>query len=168
VTTRGTTGSSTQPAANANSAERLAKILGGSPDLGSYGYSDPEGQGGRHLALDWFGTGNVASPATGRIVRVAPSKEHGKTATGQVFGGIVSIRDPQKNLWVLRHIDPYGANLKVGQQVSAGQRLGIVQPWSGKSHIHLETYKPGTSDITYDPRYAVNPASLYKRYGIKL
>lgn len=140
----------------------LAPILPGQPQWGSYGYSDPEGQGGRHLAVDWFAKAGTpfASPVDGRVVRVTPDPTPGRRASGQVFGGTISIRDKHGRLFVMRHGVP--DNFRVGQQVSAGQRLGTVKDWGPSSHIHFETYRAGSSDREYGSRYAINPRDLYR------
>lgn len=144
---------------------QYAPILPGNPGAGSYGYSDPEGQGGRHLAIDWFGKEGarspVAAPASGRVVRVSPTRGR----SGQVYGGVVSIRDRAGRLWVLRHMDPGG--VRVGQQVRAGQRIGRVTDWTGGGdHVHMELYRPGSSDREYSPQMALNPYQFLARVGV--
>ena len=126
---------------------------------GSYGYGDPEGQSGKHLAVDWFGKHGTPAraPVGGRIVRITP---HSGPGSGQVFGGVLSIRGPDGKLYVMRHIDPLG--FKVGQTVKAGQHVGTPTAWTGGSHhIHFEVYKPGSSDREYGAAFALNPKSIY-------
>lgn len=141
----------------------IVPILPGQPAWGSYGYGDPEGQGGRHLAVDWFakaGTPFVA-PIAGRIVRLTPDPTPGRRASGQVFGGTLAIRDDSGRLFVFRHSAP--DNLPIGTRVQPGQRLGVVKDWAGSPHIHLETYKPGSSDREYGSRFAINPRDIFGR-----
>lgn len=144
----------------------LAPILPGQPQWGSYGYGDPEGQGGKHLAVDWFGAAgtDVRSPVTGRVVRVSMNPNPGQTASGQVFGGTLGIRDGAGRLYVMRHLDPLA--LQAGQRVTAGQHVGDVTDWSGSDHVHFETYRRGSSDREYGAQYAINPRDLYRRAGV--
>lgn len=133
-------------------------ILPGTPSWGSYGYADPEGQGGRHLAVDWFAKHGtpVAAPVAGKVVRISPSRGN----SGQVFGGVLAIRDSQGRLFVMRHIDP--GKFKVGQTVRAGQVVGTPTNWTGgSSHVHLETYRAGSSDREYGSKYAINPKDIF-------
>lgn len=160
--TEGAGGEQTDYASSGN----VVAILPSKPNFGGYGYSDPEGQGGRHLATDWFapvGT-PVASPVHGRIVRLTPDPNPGQRASGQVFGGTLGIRDNDGRLWVMRHIVP--GSFKVGQQVTAGQRVGSVKDWGSGSHIHLEAYKRGSGDREYSPGMALNPGDIYRAAGL--
>lgn len=137
---------------------KLRPILPGQPAWGGYGYADPEGQGGRHLAVDWFAKHGtpVKAPISGKIVRVSASKGN----SGQVFGGVVSLRDSSGRLFVMRHIDP--GKVRVGMKVGAGQVLGTPTAWrGGQHHIHFEAYGKGSSDREYTARYALNPKTLY-------
>lgn len=142
----------------------LAPILPGQPQYGSFGYSDPEGQDGRHMAVDWFANAGatVRSPVTGRVVRVSLNPNARRTASGQVFGGVLGIRDASGRLFVMRHLDPQ--NFRVGQEVRAGMPVGRVTDWSGDDHVHLEAYRPGSSDREYSAARALNIAQLYRKY----
>ena len=141
----------------------VVPILPGEPQWGSYGYSDPEGQGGRHLAVDWFAKGGTPfrSPVDGTVVRVTPDPTPGRRASGQVFGGTIAVRDRKGRLFVMRHSTP--KPFRVGQRVTAGTVLGTVKDWAGSPHIHLETYGPGSSDREYSARYAITPRSIFNR-----
>jgi hypothetical protein len=136
-------------------------ILPGQAQWGSYGYADPEGQGGHHLAVDWFAKAGtpVRAPQPGRIVRVSPDPSPGRKASGQVFGGTVAIRLDDGRLVVMRHISPAG--LRVGTRIPAGAVVGQVKDWSGATHIHLELYRKGSSDREYSAALALNPKELF-------
>ena len=141
----------------------LPTKLGGS----DYGYSDPEGQDGRHLAKDWFAPGNtpIASPVTGTVFRVNPDKAVGQKASGQIFGGSVYIRDQSGRIFVFRHVENPQAYTQAGRRVTAGQRIGGVKPWSGSSHAHIELYKPGPYE--YSSARAMDPHAFFTKAGIR-
>ncbi len=136
-------------------------ILPGAAQWGSYGYGDPEGQGGRHLAVDWFAKAGtpVRAGVSGKVVRLTPDPTPGQRASGQVFGGTLAIRMDDGRLVVMRHIVP-GA-LRVGQRVDPTSVVGSPKDWTGGSHIHLETYRAGSSDREYGSKYAFNPRELF-------
>lgn len=142
---------------------RAVNILPGAPAWGSFGYPDPEGQGGKHMAVDWFAKAGTpfVSPVNGRVVRLTPDPSPGKKASGQVFGGTIAIRDDSGRLFVMRHSTP--KNFRVGQRVTAGMVLGTVKDWAGSPHIHLEVYRPGSSDREYSARMALNPREVFGR-----
>ena len=141
----------------------LPTKLGGS----DYGYSDPEGQDGRHLAKDWFAPGNtpLASPVTGTVFRVKPDKSVGQQASGQVFGGSVYIRDQSGRIFVFRHVENPQQFTQAGRRVTAGQRIGAVKPWSGSSHAHIEIYRPGPYE--YSSARAIDPHDFFTKAGIQ-
>lgn len=134
---------------------------------GDYGYSDPEGQSGRHLADDWFAPGNtpLAAPVTGQVFRVKPDPSVGRQASGQVFGGSVYIRDTTGRVWVFRHVENPQKWARAGRRVTAGQRIGAVKPWSGDSHAHIELYKPGPYE--YSSARAMDPHDFFTKAGIR-
>lgn len=133
-------------------------LPGGKWEPGSYGYGDPEGQGGRHMAIDVFGTGAFFAPEAGTITRVDPSKG----TSGQVYGGTVHLNVGGRHL-VMRHVNP-ASNIKPGMKVKPGTRLGVVSPWDGGSpHIHFEMYK-GAYD--YHNGKHMNPYTFYKNVGL--
>lgn len=144
-------------------ARPLPTPLGGS----DYGYSDPEGQDGRHLAKDWFAKGGtpLASPVTGKVFRIKPDTSVGKKASGQVFGGSVYIRDTENRVWVFRHVENPQAYTQAGRNIRAGQRIGAVKPWSGSSHAHIELYGPGPYE--YSSKRALNPHDFFRKAGFK-
>lgn len=146
----------------ADFARPLPTKLGGS----DYGYSDPEGQGGRHLAKDWFAPGGTAlsSPVPGTVFRVKPDSNPGGGASGQVFGGSVYIKANDGKVWVFRHVDNPQNYVGAGRQVRAGQRIGAVKRWSGSSHAHIELYKPGPYE--YSPARAMNPYDYFRSKGV--
>jgi murein DD-endopeptidase MepM/ murein hydrolase activator NlpD len=150
-----------QVAGAAQAVGKSVPILPGQGQWGSFGYGDPEGQGGRHMAVDWFAKAGTPAraPLAGKIVRLTPDPTPGQKASGQVFGGTVAIRLDDGRLVVMRHITP--GKLKVGQRVPAGAMVGTVKDWSGSPHIHLELYKKGSSDREYSAGMALNPRSLY-------
>ena len=140
----------------------LAAILPTPLGASSYGYADPEGQGGHHLAQDWFApAGTVGrSPVNGKVVRFTADPTPGQKASGQVFGGTIGIRGQDGRLYVIRHAATT-VPLQVGQTVQAGQPIGSVKDWNGRTHFHVEAYRPGSSDREYDPAVALNPYQLF-------
>jgi murein DD-endopeptidase MepM/ murein hydrolase activator NlpD len=150
------------PGVSGDFARPLPTKLGGA----SYGYSDPEGQGGRHLAHDWFAPGGtpLASPVSGQVFRVKPDPNPGQKASGQVYGGSVYIRGNDGKVWVFRHVESPEKYFQAGARVRAGQRIGSVKPWSGSSHAHIELYKPGPYE--YSPARAMNPYDYFRSRGI--
>lgn len=151
---------------NYGSTRGVVRPLPTKPGGSSYGYSDPEGQGGRHLAHDWFAPANtaVASPVNGTIFRVKPDPNPGKRASGQVFGGSVYIRGDDGKVWVFRHVAVPERSVGVGQRVRAGQKIGGVKDWGGGSHAHIELYRPGPYE--YSPARALNPWDFFRKAGI--
>lgn len=139
----------------------LPTKLGGS----SYGYSDPEGQGGRHLAHDWFAPANTpaASPVDGVVFRVKADPNPGKQASGQVFGGSVYIKANDGKIWVIRHME--SPSVRQGQRLRRGQRIGAVKNWGKGSHLHVELYGPGP--YSYSPERALNPFEYLSKRGIR-
>lgn len=144
-------------------ARPLPTPLGG----GDYGYSDPEGQDGRHLADDWFAPGNtpLASPVSGTVFRVKPDKAVGQKASGQIFGGSVYIKDQSGRIFVFRHVENPQKYTQAGQRIRAGQRIGAVKPWSGSSHAHIELYSPGP--YSYSSARAMDPNAFFRQAGLK-
>ncbi len=133
---------------------------------GSYGYSDPEGQGGRHLAHDWFAPPDtpIASPVNGTVFRVKADPNPGKAASGQIFGGSVYIKGDDGKVWVFRHMSVPERSVRQGQRVRAGQKIGGVKSWGSGSHAHIELYKPGP--YAYSPARALNPWEFFRRQGV--
>ena len=144
-------------------ARPLPTPLGG----GDYGYSDPEGQDGRHLAHDWFAPGGtpLASPVTGTVFRVKADDAVGKKASGQIFGGSVYIKDRSGRIFVFRHVENPQAYTQAGRRVTAGQRIGAVKPWAGSSHSHIELYGPGP--YSYSSARAMDPNAFFRQAGFK-
>lgn len=134
---------------------------------GDYGYADPEGQSGRHLAKDWFAKGGtpLASPVSGTVFRVKNDPNPGQTASGQVFGGSVYIKGTDGKVWVFRHVETPEKYTQAGRRVNAGQRIGAVKPWGGSSHAHIELYSPGPYE--YSSARALNPYEFFTKAGIK-
>ncbi len=150
----------------------LVPILHTKPPGGSYGYADAEGQPNSsgqkfHMAIDWFAPANspVKAPASGKIARLSPDPNPGQKATGQVFGGTISVRDTEGRLWTLRHISP-SDTISEGQTVNAGDVIGGVKDWAGPTHIHLELYGPGSDDREYSVEKAINPIQAYQAVGL--
>jgi hypothetical protein len=141
----------------------LPTPIGGS----DYGYSDPEGQDGRHLAKDWFAPGGtaLASPVSGTVFRVKNDPNPGQRASNQVFGGSVYIKDNSGRVWVFRHVESPEKYTQAGRRVTAGQRIGAVKPWSGSSHAHIELYKPGPYE--YSSARAMDPHAFFTKAGVR-
>jgi hypothetical protein len=163
VDPQGAPGGSAVGGGGANDFARpLPTKLGGS----DYGYSDPEGQGGKHLAKDWFAPGGtpLSSPVSGSVFRVKADKNPGGSASGQIFGGSVYIKANDGKVWVFRHVDNPQNYVGAGRKVRAGQRIGAVKRWSGSAHAHIELYKPGPYE--YSPARAMNPHDYFRSRGI--
>ena len=120
-----------------------AKVSYGKPGYTDWAYTLADAEGmwprppGRHGAVDWFAAGGtpVKAARAGTVVEVVASRGN----TGQVFGGVHKIEEPDGTVWVYRHIDPH---LGMGAQVAAGQTIGVVTDWrGGPSHLHLEVWR---------------------------
>lgn len=109
-----------------------------------YAFRFPDAQGapasdGRrfHSAADIFAPGGtpVLAPVPGRVVESTPSRGN----SGQVFGGVVKVRDPSGMVWTHRHVDP---DVPYGAEVAAGQQIARVSAWrDGGPHDHLEIWR---------------------------
>ena len=137
-------------------------IAGKVPTTSAFGYVDPEGMPDkngvkRHGAVDWFGKAGtgVRTPWAGEVVEVKASRGN----TGQVFGGVVKVRDPITGyVFVVRHIDP--AKFKVGQEIDAGTVIGGITDWkSGSPHAHIEIWR--TLEGGYRHENAIDPVTLF-------
>lgn len=120
-----------------------ARVSYGQPGYQDWAFNlaDPEGMyprpPGRHGAVDWFADGGtpVKAARAGKVVEVTPTRGN----TGQVFGGVVKIAEPDGKVWVYRHVDP---SVGLGAQVEAGQQIANVTAWKGgPSHLHMEIWK---------------------------
>lgn len=112
-----------------------------------------------HGAVDWFAAGGtrVVAPAAGEIVEIKLSSGN----SGQVFGGVVKVRDGNGNIWVFRHVNPR-APLAVGGIVSQGQGIADVTTWAdnpSSSHCHIEVWKTLEGGYTYDNM--IDPLTLF-------
>ena len=137
-------------------------IAGKVPTRSAFGYVDAEGMPDakgvkHHGAVDWFGKAGTAvrSPWAGEVVEVKASRGN----SGQVFGGVVKIRDPRTGyVFVARHIDP--SKFKVGQDVDAGTVLGGITAWrDGSPHAHIEIWK--TLEGGYRYENAIDPITVF-------
>ena len=126
---------------------------------------NPDGSGGRyHGAKDWFAPGGtiVISPVTGTIVEVKQSKGN----SGQVFGGVVKVQQPNGYVFVFRHVDPIGA-LAVGAQVQQRTPIAAVTTWADNpsgSHSHIEIWK--TLEGGYRISNMVDPALFFAEAAV--
>lgn len=138
---------------------------------GSWAYPDPEGQRGpdgvkRHYGIDWFGVEGggtqVVSPVAGTVERVTFSNSN----SGQVFGGVVSVRAKDGLLFVFRHVDPKG-HMRYGLPVAPGTPIANIARWTGGAdHTHHELYSAATvgNPRPYvGPPVALNPYEYYKK-----
>jgi murein DD-endopeptidase MepM/ murein hydrolase activator NlpD len=133
-----------------------------------WGVFDPEGQGepGHHWANDWFGVEAagtaIVAPEAGVIERVTASSSN----TGQVFGGVVSIRTEAGWMWVFRHVVP---QIGLGTKVKPGDRIARIIAWlTGPDHTHVELYDESTrgdSRPYEEPPAARNPYEYLKKNG---
>lgn len=147
--TPGTPGTPGRPATpggrvvNAPKIGRLVQPVATKPGASAFDMPDAEGAPDKngvrhHAAMDWFAPGGsrVLAPVGGKIVEVKQSR----TNTGQIFGGVVKIQQPNGRVFVFRHVDPRG--VKLGQRVKPGTVIGGVSPWeSGSPHTHIEVWK---------------------------
>ena len=136
-----------------------AKVSYGKPGYQDFAFWLSDAQGmhprppGKHGAVDWFADGNepVKAARAGRVVEVVPTRGR----TGQVFGGVVKVEEPDGTVWVYRHIDPL--YVSVGAQVEATQVIGKVTDWiGGPSHLHMEVWR--TLAGGYNIANAIDPA----------
>lgn len=108
-----------------------------------------------HGAVDWFAPGGypVQSPVSGTVHQL----DRSSITTGQVFGGVLRIRDGAGRIWVMRHVTP--GRLNVGNHVEAGQVVATVTRWrSGSPHLHLEIWKSAAGGYRLDTM--IDPASV--------
>lgn len=135
-----------------------ANVSYGKPGYQDWAFNLPDPEGmfprppGRHGAVDWFAAGGtpVKAARAGTVVEVVPSRGN----TGQVFGGVVKVQEPNGNVWVYRHVDPL---VGMGAPVIAGQVLAHVTAWAGgPSHLHMEVWRTLAGGYTFgnaiDPR----------------
>lgn len=137
-----------------------ANVSYGKPGYQDWAFNliDPEGMPAglvrRHGAVDWFAAGGtpVKAARAGKVVEVTPSRG----STGQVFGGVVKIEEPNGRVWVYRHVSPY---ILLGSEVKAGQKIAVVTGWaSGPSHLHMEIWR--TLAGGYSFANAIDPRSF--------
>ncbi len=108
---------------------------------------------GRHAAWDWFAAGGtpVKAARAGKVVEVQASRG----STGQVFGGVVKIEEPDGTVWVYRHVSPY---VVLGAEVETGSTIAVVTGWaSGPSHLHMEIWRSLAGGYTFSN--AIDPAT---------
>lgn len=136
-----------------------AKVSYGKPGYQDWAFNLSDAQGmyprppGRHGAVDWFAAGGtpVKAARAGKVVEVVPSRGN----TGQVFGGVVKVQEPDGKVWVYRHVDPV---VGLGAQVVAGQLIAHVTKWvGGPSHLHMEIWR--TLGGGYNFSNAIDPRS---------
>lgn len=130
-----------------------------------YGYRILGGARVFHAGLD-IATGgkpgNVHAMFAGTVERVVTNRKPGNRVTDSYAPGrtpnYVSVRNPDGELQFYGHTY---ANVKVGQRVKAGQKIGVTD-LSGNTtgyHCHLETWRKNNS--TFDPLI------LFRKYGIE-
>lgn len=144
--------------ATAGLVRPLATPIGKSSEFGMVDAEGAPGPDGKryHSAKDWFAPAGatVAAPWNGTIVEVKPSRGN----SGQIFGGVVKVRDANGRVFVARHIDPL--KFKVGQQVAANTPIGRVSAWTGGSpHAHVEVWK--TLEGGYNHANMIDPTSIW-------
>lgn len=135
-----------------------ARVSYGKPGYQDWAFNLPDPEGmyprppGRHGAVDWFADGGtpVKASRAGKVVEVIASRGN----SGQVFGGVVKIEEPDGTVWVYRHVDPY---VGLGTPVVAGQTVAVVTRWvGGPSHLHMEIWRTLRGGYTFsnaiDPR----------------
>lgn len=136
-----------------------ARVSYGKPGYQDWAFNLPDLEGmyprppGRHGAVDWFADGGtpVKAARAGTVVEVVASRGN----TGQVFGGVVKIEEPDGTVWVYRHVSPY---VGLGTPVSAGTRIAIVTTWlDGPDHLHMEVWR--TLAGGYNFANAIDPRS---------
>ena len=137
----------------------VANVSYGKPGYTDKAFNLSDAQGmyprppGRHGAWDWFAAGGepVKAARSGRVVEVTPSRGN----TGQVFGGVVKVEEPDGTVWVYRHVDPA---VNLGTEVTASQTVAHVTAWrGGPSHLHMEIWR--TLAGGYNTANAIDPSS---------
>ena len=130
----------------------LAAPLPGRGQAGSWGYADPEGQDGRHMAIDWFAPADtsVVVPEGGVVIEA----RYDPRTSGQIFGGTVKVRTRDGRVWVFRHTNP-AHGIRAGMSVAGGTPIGLVAPWTGSTHSHVELWR--TEGGGYHAANMINP-----------
>jgi murein DD-endopeptidase MepM/ murein hydrolase activator NlpD len=122
-------------------------------------FTDERGEGERmHEALDIMaprGTPVVAA-APGTIERLFVSEEGGNT--------IYVRSDDRETLYYYAHLDAYAPELREGQKVSRGQRLGTVGSTGNATqeapHLHFAVMRTTPGAQWWEPAAALNPFPL--------
>ncbi len=91
---------------------------------------------------DYYAFGQViSSPADGVVVEAVDGlrdNEPNRTTNNYAFSGnFVMIRHAEKAFSVLAHLKQYSVNVKAGQKVRAGQKLGLCGNSGNSTEPHL-------------------------------
>ena len=138
----------------------VARVSYGQPGYQDFAFNLADAEGmfprppGRHGAVDWFAQGGtpVKAARAGIVVEVVPSRGN----TGQVFGGVVKIREPDGTVWVYRHVNP---GVVLGAPVKVAQQIATVTLWlGGPDHLHMEIWK--SLEGGYNFWNAIDPESV--------
>ncbi len=99
------------------------------------GVDIPGGEGGQKIV--W------APPVEGKVIKVVTADR------GGAYGNYVVIRDSRDRDWVLAHMRDT-PNVKVGQRLSQGDKIGIVGETGNArgAHLHIEQTRPGTKWVS--------------------
>jgi peptidoglycan LD-endopeptidase LytH len=121
-------------------------------------FDDSRGGGRLHEALDIMApTGTpVLAAAAGRVEKLFRSDAGGNT---------VYVRsDDRRTLFYYAHLDAYAPDLREGQQVERGERLGTVGATGNANpaapHLHFAVMRTAPDAAWWEPATALNPYPL--------
>ncbi|MDO5092021.1 MAG: M23 family metallopeptidase [Propionibacteriaceae bacterium] len=154
-----TSASSTSITSSASVSDGTAAPLGS----GTYRLSAPFGATGSWAR---YHTGQDFSAATGTPVYAVVSGTVVSGNVGSWAGNYVAIRAADGSATLYAHLD--STDVQVGDQVSAGQKIGEVGSTgrSSGSHLHFEYYPSGVTPG--DVYSATNPMSYLSSLGISM
>jgi murein DD-endopeptidase MepM/ murein hydrolase activator NlpD len=121
-------------------------------------FNDSRGGGRLHEALDIMApTGTpVLAAAAGRVEKLFRSDAGGNT---------IYVRSPdRRTLYYYAHLDAYAPDLREGQQVERGKRLGTVGATGNANpaapHLHFAVMRTAPDAAWWEPATALNPYPL--------
>ncbi|AKO91902.1 hypothetical protein BEH_07180 [Priestia filamentosa] len=151
--------SSVGSAVGASAGQAITKTLAGwsGQITSTYGMRN----GKMHHGIDVAGaTGTpLDSNISGKVVYAG----WGKSGSGYgSYGNVVAISDSQGNVHLYAHLDK--SQVKTGDYVSAGQRIGTIGNTGASrgSHLHYEVRRNGQLYNTFDPMSYVKQAKAGK------
>jgi len=145
--------------ASAEPSRLLIPVAGIVPAKLSDTFSDARAAGARlHEALD------IMAPAGTPVVAAATGKVE-KLFSSAAGGNTIYVRSPdRRTIHYYAHLEGYAADLREGQQVRRGQRLGTVGSSGnanpGSPHLHFAILRTTPDAQWWEPATALNPYPL--------